>query len=220
MILVLADSMNATKGNLFRFERVSIKNNWIRFGNSIPVVLGKNGLAWGIELDNEDTLTMPIKREGDGRSPAGVFTLSSAFGYSRVEKMKGLKIPYIHITEMLECVDDVNSEYYNKLILRDEVENVDWQSSEKMYFADIWYELGVVVDYNVNPIRKDCGSCIFIHNWSDPNETTAGCTETAPSDLKEIIYWLDSSKNPVLVQLSRQLFDKYKKSWGLPEVYQ
>ena len=87
---------------------------------------------------------------------------------------------------------------------------VDWQSSEKMYFADIWYEQGVVVDQNMDPIINGSGSCIFLHNWSTPDETTAGCTEMEPVNLKKIIYWLDSSANPILVQLTKELYNEYK----------
>jgi D-alanyl-D-alanine dipeptidase len=118
---------------------------------------------------------------------------------------------------MLECIDDINSSYYNQVILRDEVEAVDWESSEKMYFADIWYEQGVIIDHNTNPIVKGAGSCIFLHNWSLPDETSAGCTEMEPANLTKIINWLDSSVNPVIVQLTLQLYGEYQQTWGLPK---
>ncbi|HEX9250765.1 MAG TPA: hypothetical protein VF870_00910, partial [Ignavibacteriaceae bacterium] len=116
----------------------------------------------------------------------------------------------------VECIDDINSAYYNTIVSRDKIEKVDWQSSEKMFFADIWYEQGIIVEQNTNPVVDGAGSCIFLHNWSTPNETTAGCTEMEPARLKEIIYWLDSSANPVLVQLTKQLFIEYQQSWELP----
>lgn len=215
MILVLTDSVNATDGFLYRFERLGDNKNWYPIAEKIPIVLGRNGMAWGWGLNPIDTSKLSIKIEGDGKSPAGVFTLSSAFGYARSDEMKGLKIHYIHITSTLECIDDVNSEFYNQLVNNNEVERIDWQSSEKMYFADIWYEQGIIVDQNINPIIKGGGSCIFLHNWSDPNETSAGCTEMDPVNLKEIIYWLDASANPVLVQLTQQLYNDYQQSWEL-----
>ncbi len=216
MVLVLTDSVNATEGFLYRFEGLGEYKNWHPIAEKIPIVLGRNGLAWGRGLNPIDTSKLPIKIEGDGKSPAGVFTLSSAFGYARSDEMKGLKIHYIHITSTLECIDDVNSEFYNQLVNNNEVEKVDWQSSEKMYFSDIWYEQGIIVDQNINPIIKGGGSCIFLHNWSDPNETSAGCTEMDPINMKEIIYWLDASANPVLVQLTQQLYNDYQQSWELP----
>lgn len=220
MILVLTDSITSTSGYLYRFERPESKGKWLQIGNTIPIVLGRNGLAWGRGLSSIDSSKLPIKTEGDGKSPAGVFTLSSAFGYAWSDEMKGLKIPYLHITEMSECIDDIKSEHYNEIVLRNGIEKVDWQSSEKMYFADIWYEQGIIVDQNINPIIKGGGSCIFLHNWSDPNETTAGCTEMDPVNMKEIIYWLDASANPVLVQLTQQLYNDYQQSWELPKAIQ
>lgn len=218
MILVLTDSTTATSGFLYRFEREQAEMNWKQVNKKIPIVLGRNGIAWGNGLHEIDTLKLPIKVEGDGKSPAGVFTLSTAFGYAPKEKMNGIKINYIQIEETLECVDDPNSKYYNQMINKNEVDKIDWQSSEKMYFADIWYEQGIIIDQNINPIIKGGGSCIFLHNWMVPDETTAGCTEMNPKNLKEIIFWLDSLANPVFVQLTRQLYDDYHKSWVLPIV--
>lgn len=157
MILVLINSITSTSGNLIYFERKSDKSTWIQISKTIPVVIGRNGLGWGRGLNSIDSSKLPMKTEGDGRSPAGVFELSSAFGYANAEEMEGLKIPYIPITEMLECVDDLKSSYYNQIILRNEIEEVDWQSSEKMYFADIWYEQGVIIDQNTDPIIKGAG---------------------------------------------------------------
>ncbi|MBL7135354.1 MAG: L,D-transpeptidase family protein [Candidatus Marinimicrobia bacterium] len=216
MILVITNSFNTSNGILFRFERDNADTDWKKFGDKRPVIVGKNGLAWGVGLHKSDTTNTPIKREGDGKSPAGIFPLSSTFGYFPVEKMGNLIIPYIHVTDMLECVDDVNSKYYNSFVLRSKVENVDWHSSEKMLLSGIWYELGVVIDHNTNSVRKGAGSCIFLHNWAGPADSTSGCTAMAPSAMKDIIYWLDASKKPILVQLTKQLFINYKKSWELP----
>ena len=217
MILVLTDSASATRGYLYRFERKNQDSSWEQTKEKIPIVLGRNGLAWGRGLHVIDSSKLAVKIEGDGKSPAGVFTLTYAFGYASSNEMKGLKINYMEITAMRECIDDVKSEYYNQVINNNEVEKIDWQSSEKMYFAGIYYEQGVIVDQNIDPIVKGSGSCIFLHNWSTPDETSAGCTEMEPANMKEIIYWLDYSAYPVLVQLNKQLYDEYQQSWKLPE---
>ena len=36
----------------------------------------------------------PVKREGDGRAPAGIFSLSGAFGYAPPGEFPWLKLPY------------------------------------------------------------------------------------------------------------------------------
>ena len=158
-----------------------------------------------------DQSNFPIKKEGDGRSPAGVFNLSSVFGYKPINEMKKLKMPYIHISDMTECIDDPNSKYYNEIVSRDEIQtedSVDWRSSEKMREAGIYYELGVVVEQNSDPIVKGDGSCIFLHNWKEPNETMSGCTAMSPTNMVEIVNWLDADKNPIIVQLTKQWYDK------------
>ena len=216
MILVVSESFDASAGVLQRFERESDGAKWTAVGSVTPITLGRNGLGLGIGLHDIDSGDMPVKREGDGKSPAGVFRLSSAFGYSTSQEMGKLAIPYTHVTDDLECVDDVSSAYYNRIVLRREVGAVDWQSSEQMLMDGIWYEKGIVVDHNSSPVRKGAGSCIFLHNWAGPENTTAGCTAMAPSALTEIVYWIDSEKNPILVQLTERMYEEYKDSWELP----
>lgn len=222
MVLVLTDSINDTAGTLNYFERENTDSTWTLSHDKIPVAIGRNGLGWGRGLHGDKNIfDFPLKKEGDGRSPAGVFSLSAVFGYKHADQMVNLKMPYIHITEMTECVDDVNSKYYNQIISRDEIEktgHVDWQSSEKMSLCGIYYELGVIVNHNSDPIKKGAGSCIFLHNWSNPNETTAGCTAMSPQNMKDIVYWLDKEKQPVLVQLTKQSYIDLIKQWNLPDL--
>jgi L,D-transpeptidase-like protein len=221
MVLVLTDSITATSGFLYYFARENAKSDWKQFDDPIEVVIGRGGLGWGIGLHNlSNSSSFPNKVEGDGRSPAGIFKLSSVFGYNSPDLMTELKMPYFHITEMSECIDDATSKYYNQIVSRDSIEesdSIDWTSSEKMRSVGIYYELGVVVNHNSNSIKKGYGSCIFLHNWANSNETMAGCTAMTPEKMHEIAFWLDDSKNPVLVQLTEQLYLGLKKQWKLPE---
>ena len=220
-VLVLTDSLEAAKGSLYYFERDSTDLNWKIIGDKIPVVLGRNGLGWGSGLhDSTNMFSFPLKKEGDGKSPAGVFNLSFVFGYEAEEEMQNIKMPYLQITDMAECIDDVNSEYYNQIVKRDEIENVDWESSEKMKSYDIYYQLGVVVEHNCNPIKKEGGSCIFLHNWSNPNETMAGCTAMDPTKMREIVYWLNIDRQPVLIQLTKKAYNVLLMQWELPIIHQ
>ena len=222
MILVLTDSINTSTGTLFYFERDKANAEWILSNEKIPVVIGHNGLGWGNGLHHDSTniFNYPIKQEGDGKSPAGIFNLSFVFGYKPEDQMLDLKMPYVHITEIIECVDDVNSKYYNQVVMRDkiETERIDWESSEEMYFYDIYYELGVFVDHNLNPIKKKYGSCVFLHNCTSLNGPTAGCTGMYPSNMEDIVYWLDEAKHPVLVQLTKRAYIYLIKQWELPEI--
>ena len=78
-----------------------------------PVVVGKSGLAWGKGLSSVEQSEGPVKREGDGKAPAGVFKLGTAFGY---DSTADTKLPYLALTSTIECVDDSHSARYNELV--------------------------------------------------------------------------------------------------------
>jgi D-alanyl-D-alanine dipeptidase len=217
LIVVLTDIETATTGTLQRFERASGESEWIKIGEQINVALGRKGLGWGRGLHKESAPQgFPMKREGDGKSPAGVFKLSAVFGYSPESEMADLKMPYIHISELIECIDDKNSQHYNQIVSRDKIQNVDWKSSERMSRYGIHYAQGVVVDHNVEDTVNGAGSCIFLHNWSKPGEPTSGCTAMEPENLSEIAFWLDVEKQPVFVQITKQQYKVFTESWTLP----
>lgn len=218
MILVVTPDAQATNGRMFLFERVEGNPQWSMIKDSVPVVVGRKGLAWGRGLSEDDPGQLPEKKEGDGKSPAGVFKLGAAFGYAPVENLGPLNIPYMHVTNQLECVDDVHSAYYNELVRRDEVKKVDWASSEKMRAVGQEYELGVLVEHNTEGPEKGAGSCIFLHIWGGPESTTSGCTAMAAAKMQDVVHWLDASRHPVLVQLTLELFQKFRTSWQLPAI--
>ena len=91
IVLVLTDSSKATNGTLYYFDRDGTNTEWILSNEKIPVVIGRNGLAWGIGLHEDTNISnFPIKEEGDGKSPAGVFNLISVFGYKPADQMRNL----------------------------------------------------------------------------------------------------------------------------------
>ena len=68
LVLVTSADWNATGGELRRFEREG--NGWKQVGDAVPVTLGRNGSGWGLGL-NPQRGDGPVKREGDGKAPAG-----------------------------------------------------------------------------------------------------------------------------------------------------
>ena len=186
-VVVETENWNATTGTLRRYERDSTQSPWRAVGEPVPVVLGRKGLAPAGQ-----------KREGDGRSPSGVYPLGTAFGFAADAD---LHIPYRQIRETTECVDDSRSFFYNEIVDRDLTPRVDWSSSERMRQI-AQYRWGVVVEYNT-PAEARRGSCIFLHIWSGPHSTTAGCTAMRQEDLETILRWLEPQANPMLVQFPR-----------------
>ncbi len=219
LIIVTTKTWNAVDGELRRYERDDVKKDWRSAGEKIPIVVGRNGMAWGKGLHGEpprsEKAPSPVKKEGDGRAPAGIFSLSSAFGYAPRRQAGGLKLPYAQATATLECVDDPRSAQYNRIIDRAGVKNPDWKSSERMRRDDEQYRWGVVVDHNAKG-ESGCGSCIFLHIWDAPGKGTAGCTAMEAAKMEELLRWLDAEKGPVLVQLPHAEFERLRQVWGLP----
>lgn len=216
MIVVKTPGWENVAGTLQRFEREKVETQWKPVGSPIVVVVGRSGLAWGRGLHPTNSVG-PQKIEGDGKSPAGVFVLSSAFGFVSGEEMKWLKLPYLHVTDAMECVDDVKSIRYNSIVDNTHVLNPDWSSSEKMREIGEQYRLGVVVNHNVAPRIAGEGSCIFLHIWKGDGSGTAGCTAMERRNMEEVVRWLDSKARPILVQLPDSEFQRLEKDWYLPK---
>jgi zinc D-Ala-D-Ala dipeptidase len=209
-LVITAPDWNSVDGTLQRYEKQEGK--WLPVGDKVPVALGKSGLAWDGALELPVKTTDPVKKEGDGRSPAGVFKLSQLFGFD--PSSPDSKLPYLPLNEYTECVDDPSSNVYNQIVNTRQTPNRDWNSSEKMRQIDA-YKLGIVVDYNSQNVPGS-GSCIFIHIWNGAGQGTAGCTAMDPAQLTEVADWLDTTKMPVLVQFPAPLYGKIRETWGLP----
>lgn len=214
MLLVITGDWSTVPGTMQMFERQDAKSAWKPVGSPFPIVVGKSGLAWDGTLDMPGDKAAPLKREGDGKSPAGIFRIGTAFGQS-ADKLSGLRIPYLYLADNVECVDDATSSHYNKLLTRQSVSHANWQSSEKMWTEPL-YKWGAVIKYNTLKTRLGAGSCIFLHTWRAPDRGTAGCTAMSEDKLVETLRWLDPKKNPVIVQLPRAEYERMEKEWGLP----
>ena len=90
-IVVTTKDWKAVQGKAQIFERADTKTEWKAVGKSFPVVVGKNGLAWSDDA-RMMAETEPHKVEGDGKAPAGIFNLTSAFG--SVAKPDFVNLPY------------------------------------------------------------------------------------------------------------------------------
>ncbi|MEP6729736.1 MAG: hypothetical protein ABJE10_03815 [bacterium] len=214
LVVVTTATWNATSGTLRRYERDDAQQPWRSAASAIPVVIGRTGLAWGDEAF-ASAVDQPVKHEGDGRSPAGVFPLDTAFGFAPANEMSWIRLPYAALQSGSDCVDDEASAYYNTVVDKAIVPRVDWNSAEHMRQISV-YRLGVIVGYNATPPHKGRGSCIFLHIWSGAGSTTAGCTALDAGALESLMRWLDRARRPVLVQLPIDEYARLKKSWQLP----
>ena len=181
LIVVTTPDWSSTSGRLQRYERADPAGSWRAVGDPVAVVVGRSGIA-----------EPGAKREGDGKAPGGVFPLGTAFGF---DTGAPTRLPYLPLRDTTECVDDTASRFYNRIVDRNDVDP-DWNSSEKMRRIGE-YKRGIVVDYNAERTAGK-GSCIFLHHWSGPSSSTAGCTAMAEADLLTILGWLDPAAKPAI----------------------
>lgn len=197
-----------------RFERSAGTTSWTRVEPPIPIVVGRTGLAWGLGFDDVSA-DGPHKHEGDGKAPAGIFPLDTAFGFAPADAIRQVRLPYVQLLPTSDCVDDTASIHYNTVVDKSRVSRVDWNSAEHMREIN-QYEIGVIVGYNASPPVKGRGSCIFLHIWNGPDSHTAGCTAFDETKLRATMEWLDQAKNPLLVQLTSAAYTQLRTKYGLP----
>src|SRR5690606_38173155 len=109
MVLVTTVDWNATTGELRRFERDGA--HWREVGEAAPISVGRTGTAWGIGL-HPARADGPVKREGDGKAPAGVFAIGTAFGYA-ADADTGLAYQGMDANDW--CIDVPESPLYNRI---------------------------------------------------------------------------------------------------------
>ena len=215
LLVVTAADWNAVSAEMRCFERQDGRSAWIEVLAVPKAVLGRNGLACGIGLHGPSVTDGPVKREGDGKAPAGAFSLVEAFGFASPQDAKLSKFPYRQLTDEIEGIDDPASRHYNRLVDARSVGTKDWQSSELLRRSGDVYRWGAVVGHNWKQV-PGAGSCIFLHIWEGADVATSGCTAMPEEKMLRVLRWLDRNKNPILVQLPRDEYRRRRKPWRLP----
>lgn len=219
LVLVTTPDWDATEGELRRYERTG--GGWRQVGDPAPITVGRSGSGWGIGLHPAPTGDGPVKREGDGKAPAGVFAIGTAFGYAPTAAT-GLAYRGMGFNDW--CIDVPASPLYNRIVDRSvaKAPGLD-QSTEPMRLdlhnqGDQRYREGFVIEHNVDGQVANGGSCIFAHLWGQPGQATAGCTAMAPATMQATLAWLDRDRKPVFVLLPQAQYRSLQRAWGLPPV--
>ncbi|MCS6913231.1 MAG: hypothetical protein NZ890_08335 [Myxococcota bacterium] len=214
LVLVIAASWSSSDGTARRYERDAPGQHWRAVGGPFPVRLGRSGLGWrgdaGAPPPPPDA---PLKREGDGRSPAGALPLGEMWGYDETAPA-GVLLPYHAARPSDRCVDDPEAPHYGQLV--EAPASPPWRSAERMLRPDGLYRYLLVVRYNMDRPLPAVGSCIFVHLWDKARSPTSGCTAMAVEDLLRLARWLRPDTRPVLVQLPAPVYARLRRTWGLP----
>lgn len=179
------------------------------------MVVGQEGMAWGdgVMAVPPHTAADPVKHEGDGRSPAGIFRIGTAFGYAAA-KPAAWAIPYRVLTPETECIDDPTSRHYSQIVEQTEV-TPDWKSSEHMRAEGVYYEWGAVIDQNPDT-RPGEGSCVFLHASDDSGAGTEGCTAMKKTHLETMLGWLKPNRKPLMVEMPVEQYRQVERVLDLP----
>jgi len=155
--------------------------NWSVKQSPIEAGIGKKGFAFPDE-----------KKEGDGKSPTGIFKLGKLFSY---EKQLHTLLENQQTTKEDKWIDDANSADYNKHVSG----ATDAKSYENLLLDTDVYKYCTVIEYNTNPVVKGKGSAIFFHLALKPVSFTSGCVAINEEYMKVMVNWLDPKQNPTII---------------------
>jgi L,D-peptidoglycan transpeptidase YkuD (ErfK/YbiS/YcfS/YnhG family) len=212
LIVATAPDWNSMRGKLQLFEKAN--GQWKAITAPIPVLFGKNGLAWGSGLAGQNEAGLH-KKERDGRAPAGIFAIGEVFGYE-AKLPAGGDFPYRQVTEADIWSDDPRSPNYNRHVVIDPKNPPDNYSHEKMRSGDFAYHWLVEIRHNSDPPVPGAGSAIFFHIRRGVNRATTGCTTMAEPELVKMISWLRASRHPCYALLPKDEYEKKWRIWDLP----
>jgi len=217
LVVVISPSWHATTARLHTFVRED--NYWRAHNLAFEVALGRNGSAWGMGLHPAPSAeNEPHKCEGDGRSPAGIFAIGTAFGYARQIDSAW---PYRQMQPGHYCMDVLGSPFYNQIVDSDEIGAKAVAGSTEPMRLDLHKQgdprngLGFVIAHNPGNIPGK-GSCIFAHLWQYPGQSTAGCTSMSQPHMRELLAWFKPQAYPHFVLLPHAQYQCLYADWDLP----
>ena len=161
---------------------IVLKNKKILFHKyRIKCAIGKSGIKSN-------------KIEGDKATPRGTFRFKSIF--FRKDRLPLIKtnLSKKPILKFMGWCDDAKSKYYNKIIsfpFKD--------SAEKLYRKDNIYDIVLILNYNMNPIRKNKGSAIFLHLASKRFKPTLGCVAVSKKDMRILLQYINKKTKFTIV---------------------
>lgn len=140
---------------------------------STPGFIGRNGLC----RDSEH-------KEGCGRTPAGVFHFTRAFG---IADDPGSALPYTKVDE--DCCwsgDEREGMHYNEMVSRKCFPGLDMTNSEHLidYSFEYRYCLNISFNEEGTPGR---GSAIFLHCMGALRPYTGGCIAVPENIMRRIL---------------------------------
>ncbi len=112
------------------------------------------------------------QKEGDGKTPIGVYTFNKAFGLA---PDPGCTIPYVQADKNTYWSGDTRPKMkYNQMVDIRDLPNLDVQNSEHIADYPVNYRYCLNISYNDSGI-PGLGSAIFVHCFDSNKPFTGGC---------------------------------------------
>ena len=148
---------------------ILINKNYLTYNKlKVKCAIGKKGIGYK-------------KKEGDLITPRGQFKIK--FILYRKDRVKiSTKLRTKIIKKKMGWCDDPKSSHYNKLIKLPFA-----YKHEKLFINEDIYDIILVLDYNMNPIKKNKGSAIFIHIAKKNFRKTEGCVAIRKPSLIKLV---------------------------------
>ncbi len=164
MLIVAAFSDEANDAWISLHEKQS-DGSWHMIMTS-PGFIGKNGLG--------------KTREGDAKTPVGVFHFNRAFG---IADDPGCAIPYVKVDNDTYWSGDPREGYrYNELVSLKELPGLDLESGDSEHIIDYPYHYQYCLNISYNEEgTPGLGSAIFLHCLAPAKPFTGGCV-SIPED--------------------------------------
>ena len=202
LIVITVPDVNSVKATLHTFERKTPADGaWQRSGPPETAVVGSSGIGWADNFRYLGKKDEPIKREGDKRTPAGIFRVAGPFGFE-ASPLSG----YTRLSRGNSfCVEDPTSRFYGKIVGKRIAASV---KQSKDMSADPSLKNGMIVDY---PARRGAkaGSCVFLQVWGGDAVGTDARVGMPDDRLKVVQKWSAQGFTAIAI-VSEQAAPRFK----------
>lgn len=180
VITVRVATAESTRGTIEAWTWNESSGRYVRTLGPIGAYVGSDGVGRASERTS--------------RTPAGVFTVTEAFGRFRDP---GTLLPYRRVGLSDWWVSDVRSAKYNTFQNCSPGARCGFdQSRSEQLGAVNAYGYSVVIDYNRAPVVRGAGSAFFLH--VSEGKPTEGCVSIARRQLQSLLTWLRPDAAPLI----------------------
>lgn len=140
---------------------------------TLPAAIGRTGTGF-------------YKREGDGRTPAGIWRILTVHYRPDRGPRPRTRLPCRPLHPDDGWCDDPADRRYNRPV-KLPLGGVRPVSHERMWRDDALYDLVLVLDHNTRPRMARRGSAVFVHLARPGFAPTEGCVALRPADLRRLL---------------------------------